>query len=63
MVRLLIAHGAEVNARSAVRDWPRQVTAEPRAQARPTGGFTPLLYAARRGCATARARWWRAART
>jgi ankyrin repeat protein len=26
------------------------VTAEPRAQGRPVGGFTPLLYAARQGC-------------
>jgi len=33
-----------------VNDWPRQVTAEPRMQARPSGGFTSLLYAARSGC-------------
>ncbi len=51
MVRLLVEQGAEVDARSAVNDWERQVTAEPRMQARPSGGFTPLLYAARRGCA------------
>jgi uncharacterized protein len=51
MVKLLIEHGADVNARSRVNDWERQVTAEPRKQARPAGGFTPLLYAARRGCA------------
>lgn len=50
MVRLLIRHGADVNARSRVNQWERQVTAEPRMQARPSGGFTPLLYAARRGC-------------
>ena len=50
MVKLLIQHGADVNARSNVNDWERQVTAEPRKQARPAGGFTPLLYAARRGC-------------
>ncbi len=50
MVRLLVAHGAEVDARSRVNDWERQVTAEPRMQARPSGGFTPLLYAARSGC-------------
>jgi ankyrin repeat protein len=50
MVEFLAAHGADVNARSLTNDWQRQVTAEPRAQARPSGGFTPLLYAARRGC-------------
>ncbi|MEO8314926.1 MAG: ankyrin repeat domain-containing protein [Pseudomonadota bacterium] len=50
MVRLLVEHGAEVNARSRENNFERQVTAEPRKQARPAGGFTPLLYAARRGC-------------
>ena len=50
MAALLIEHGADVNARSLVNDWDRQVTAEPRMQARPSGGFTPLLYAARSGC-------------
>jgi hypothetical protein len=50
MVRLLLKAGADPNARSRVNDWERQVTAEPRMQARPSGGFTPLLYAARRGC-------------
>lgn len=50
MVRLLASKGADVNARSQVNDWERQITVEPRSQARPAGGFTPLLYAARRGC-------------
>jgi uncharacterized protein len=50
MVRLLLKHGASVEARSLVNDFTRQVTAEPRMQARPSGGFTPLLYAARAGC-------------
>ncbi|HEU4624459.1 MAG TPA: ankyrin repeat domain-containing protein [Steroidobacteraceae bacterium] len=50
MVRLLIKHHADVNARSHLNNFERQVTAEPRMQARPPGGFTPLLYAARKGC-------------
>jgi ankyrin repeat protein len=51
MVRLLIKRGARVNERSAIRAWPRKVTAEPRPQNRPTGGLTALLLAAREGCA------------
>lgn len=51
MVRYLIKVGAKVDARSNVRDWPRRVTAEPRPQNRPLGGFTALLLAAREGCA------------
>jgi ankyrin repeat protein len=50
MVQLLLTHGAQVDARSNVNEWERQVTAEPRMQSRPAGGFTPLLFAARRGC-------------
>jgi len=51
MVKLLLRHGARVNERSAIRQWPRKVTAEPRPQNRPQGGLTPLLFAAREGCA------------
>jgi uncharacterized protein len=50
MVNLLVKHGANVNARSQVNRWNRLVTAEPRAQVRPIGGLTPLLYATRQGC-------------
>ncbi len=50
MVKLLAGRGAQLDARSLVNDWDRQITVEPRSQARPGGGFTPLLYAARRGC-------------
>lgn len=50
MVELLLAHGAEVDARSTAYEWERRVTAEPRQKNLPTGGFTPLLYATREGC-------------
>ena len=50
MVQLLIKHRAEVNGRSDIRVWARKVTAEPRPQNRPSGGFTALLLAAREGC-------------
>jgi len=50
MVRLLLRYHADPNVRSEYDTHQRQVTAEPRVQARPTGGFTPLIYAARQGC-------------
>jgi uncharacterized protein len=50
MVAELVKAGADVNARSTINNWDRQVTAEPRAIYRPAGGLTPLLYAAREGC-------------
>jgi ankyrin repeat protein len=50
MVATLLAHGAEVDARSTVNAWERMVTAEPRQKNLMSGGFTPLLYAARQGC-------------
>ena len=50
VVELLVAHGADVKRRAKADDWPRQMTSEPRAQFRPTGGFTALLYATRSGC-------------
>jgi ankyrin repeat protein len=51
MVRLLIARGADVNARSRVHDNDPRVTAEPRVRYDPSGGMTPLMFAAREGCA------------
>lgn len=51
MVKLLLKSGAKPNVISMVRDWARKVTAEPRPQNRPPGGFTALLLAAREGCA------------
>jgi len=50
MIRLLLESGADVDARGITRDWERRVTAEPRIKIMQTGGFTPLLYAAREGC-------------
>jgi ankyrin repeat protein len=50
MVELLLSKGADVNARSAIRDYQRVATAESRAKQLDRGGFTPLLYAARENC-------------
>ena len=50
LTRFLIGRKADVNARALANDWPTQMTGEPRNQYRPTGGMTPLLYAARSGC-------------
>ncbi len=49
IVDLLLAHGADVKRRAKSDDWPRQMTSEPRAQFRQTGGLTALLYATRSG--------------
>ena len=51
MLETLVAAGADVNARSNVEEWERQMTAEPREKWLPPGGLTPLLFAAREGCA------------
>jgi uncharacterized protein len=50
LAEFLIARGADVRLRAAANSWDAQITSEPRAQYRPTGGLTPLLYAARSGC-------------
>jgi ankyrin repeat protein len=63
MVKELVAHGADVNARAFVNptanamftnvtpmDWSSNVSTEPRATYRAPGGLTPLLYATREGC-------------
>jgi ankyrin repeat protein len=50
LVDLLLAHHADVRVRAKYDDWPRQMTSEPRAQFRQTGGLTALLYATRSGC-------------
>src|SRR5436190_3352616 len=50
MVKLLLSKDASVTPRALYSDWPSQITSEPRAQYRPVGGLTALLYAARSGC-------------
>jgi len=50
MIELLAARGADVNARSTDRAYQRHVTAEGRPKSLDSGGFTPLLYAARENC-------------
>jgi ankyrin repeat protein len=50
LTQFLVDSGADVNARASANDWDSQITAEPRAQYRPVGGLTALLYAARSGC-------------
>ena len=51
MTKLLLSKGANVKARALYMDWPNQLSSEPRAQYRPVGGLTALLYASRNGCA------------
>jgi ankyrin repeat protein len=50
MTKLLLSKGANVKARARYTDWPNQLSSEPRAQYRPVGGLTALLYASRNGC-------------
>jgi len=50
MVKLLLSKDADVRPRAHYSDWDSQITSEPRAQYRPVGGLTALLYAARDGC-------------
>jgi uncharacterized protein len=50
MVTFLVSKGVDLSVRARANDWGTQITNEPRVQYRPTGGLTPLLYAARAGC-------------
>jgi ankyrin repeat protein len=50
MMRELLAHGAEVDVKSATDLMTPLVSGEPRAQPRPPGGMTAMLFAAREGC-------------
>jgi ankyrin repeat protein len=50
IMRELLAHGAEVDAKSATDLMTPLVSGEPRAQPRPPGGETAMLFATREGC-------------
>jgi uncharacterized protein len=50
VARVLIEHGADVNAVSSLREWERQSSAEPRQKWLPEGALTPLYFASRDGC-------------
>jgi uncharacterized protein len=50
MMRELLAHGADVDTASDTDLMTPLVSGEPRAQPRPPGGETALLFAAREGC-------------
>jgi ankyrin repeat protein len=50
MVRELLARGAEVDAASEIDLMTPLVSSEPRAQPRPPGGMTAMLFAVREGC-------------
>lgn len=50
MVEFLVESGADLDAQSAHRDYPRHVTKEGRAKNVDSGGLTPLMYAIRENC-------------
>jgi len=50
MVRVLLAAGAEVDVKSTLDLMTPLVSAEPRAQPRPPGGMTAMLFSTREGC-------------
>ncbi len=50
MMRLLLEHGAEVDAASNTDLMTPLVSGEPRAQPRPPGGETAMLFSTREGC-------------
>ena len=50
MIEFLVSNGADINSAGTNRDYQRHVTAEGRPKNLDSGGFTPLLYAARENC-------------
>ncbi len=51
MVKFLASQGANLNDHGKIHQWERKVIQEPRPKDMNKGGFTPLHYAAREGCA------------
>jgi uncharacterized protein len=51
MLEALIAHGADIDLKSFARNWDHTMMNEPRPKDMNNGGFSPLHYAAREGCA------------
>jgi ankyrin repeat protein len=51
MVKFLASKGANLDDHGKIHQWERKVIQEPRPKDLNKGGFTPLLYAAREGCA------------
>src|SRR5579885_1591348 len=51
MVKFLASRGANLNDHGKIHQWERKVIQEPRPKDLNKGGFTPLHYAAREGCA------------
>lgn len=51
MVKFLASKGANLNDHGKVNQWERKIIQEPRPKDLNKGGFTPLHYAAREGCA------------
>jgi ankyrin repeat protein len=51
MVKFLASNGANLNDHGKINQWERKVIQEPRPKDMNKGGFTPLHYAAREGCA------------
>ena len=50
MMRELLAHGAEVDAKTATDLMTPLISKEPRAQPRPPGGMTAMMFSTREGC-------------
>jgi ankyrin repeat protein len=52
MLKFLASKGANLNDHGKINQWERKIIQEPRPKDMNKGGFTPLHYAAREGCAS-----------